>query len=117
MSPSSTRRMYRRISTDYSGWYLTSSSVRQALVRDISLNGFRIEGPSGLPCDTIVMIRLWLPNGEGTVDIDRAMVRWMTEREFGVQIVALSNEADLRLARHVEQRLQPVVIDAACRIG
>lgn len=63
------------------------------------------------------MIRLWLPNGEGTVDIDRAMVRWMTEREFGVQIVALSNEADLRLARHVEQRLQPVVIDAACRIG
>jgi hypothetical protein len=63
------------------------------------------------------MIRLWLPNGEGTVDIDQAMVRWMTDREFGVQIVALSNEADLRLARHVERRLQQVVMESACRIG
>jgi hypothetical protein len=116
VSPSSTQRMYRRISTDYTGCYLTSSAVRRAVVRDVSLNGFRIEGPSVLPCGTMVMIRLWLPKGEGTVDIDQAMVRWMTEREFGVQIVSLSNEADLRLARHVEQRLQQMAPHAAFQI-
>jgi len=114
LSPSSTRRMYRRISAEYAGCYLMCNSVRQAVVRDISLNGFRIEGPSGFPCDTLVKIQLWLPNGEGTVDIDQAMVRWMTAREFGVQIVSISNEADLRLARHVEQRLQQAVFDIAC---
>ena len=114
MSLSSTRRMYRRISAEYPGCFLTSYSVQQAVVRDISLNGFRVEGPCGLPYETIVKIQLWLPNGEGSVDIDQAMVRWMTEREFGVQIVSISNEADLRLARHVEQRLQQGAFDIAC---
>jgi hypothetical protein len=84
------------------------------VVRDISLNGFRVEGQFGLPFDTIVKIQLWLPNGEGTVDIDQAVVRWMTEREFGVQIVSISNEEDLRLARHVEHRLQQVEFNIAC---
>jgi hypothetical protein len=110
----STRRMYRRISAEYPGCFLTSYSVRQVLVRDVSLNGFRVEGTFGLPYDTIVKIQLWLPNGEGTVEVDQAMVRWMTEQEFGVQIVSISNEADLRLARHVEQRLQQAAFDIAC---
>lgn len=114
MNLSSTQRMYRRISAEYPGCYLTSHSVGQAVVRDISLNGFRVEGQSGLPCHTIVKIQLWLPNGEGTVDIDQAVVRWTTEREFGVQIVSISNEADLRLALHVEHRLQQAAFDIAC---
>ncbi|MDH4327222.1 MAG: PilZ domain-containing protein [Nitrospira sp.] len=114
MSHFYTRRMYRRISAEYSGCYLTSYSVRPAVVRDISLNGFRVEGPPGLSCVTLVKIQLWLPNGEGIVDIDQAMVRWMTEREFGVQIVSISNEADLRLAHHVEQRLRQVALNVAC---
>lgn len=114
MSLSSTRRMYRRISAEYPGCFVTSYSVQQAVVRDISLNGFRVEGLFGLPHDTIFKIQLRLPNGEGTVDIDQAMVRWITEREFGVQIVSISNEADLRLARHVEQRLQQSALGIAC---
>lgn len=114
MNRPSTRRMYRRISAEYPGCYLASHTVRQAVVRDISLNGFRVEGQSSLPCDTIVKIQLWLPNGEGMVDIDKAVVRWRTEREFGVQIVSISNEADLRLAHHVEHRLQQAAFDIAC---
>ncbi|HSA62947.1 MAG TPA: PilZ domain-containing protein [Nitrospiraceae bacterium] len=107
--------MYRRISADCPGCYLTSSSLRPGVVRDISLNGFRIEGQSGLPRNTIVMVRLWLPNQPGSIDIDQAVVRWVNEHEFGVQIVALSNEADLRLAIHVEQALQQGGVSAvAC---
>lgn len=106
MSSITTRRMYRRVSTDCPGCYLTSNSLRPGIVRDLSLNGFRIEGQSGLPRNTVVMVRLWLPNENGSIDIDQAVVRWVNEREFGVQIVALSNEADLRLASHVEQTLQ-----------
>ena len=105
MSPSATRRMYRRVSTEYASCYLTSSSLRQGIVRDLSLNGFRIAGQSGLPRNTIVMVRLWLPDQEGSIDIDQAVVRWVKKREFGVQIITLSNEADLRLANHVEQAL------------
>ena len=106
MSHFPTRRMYRRVSIDCSGCYLTSNSFRQVVVRDLSLNGFRIEGQSGLPPKTVVMVRLWLPDQAGSIDIDQAVVRWVNACEFGVQIVSLSNEADLRLANHVEQILQ-----------
>lgn len=106
MNRSITRRMYRRISTDYPSCYLTSNSFRQAVVRDLSLNGFRIEGPSGLPRNTIVMVRLWLPDEGNSIDIDQAVVRWVNGSEFGIQIIALSNEVDLRLANHVEHVLR-----------
>ena len=106
MSLSSTRRMYRRVTTEYLGWYATHCTIRPVIVRDLSLNGFRIEGPADLPSDMIVNIRVQLPNGRDRIEIDQAVVRWKTEREFGVQIIALSNESDLRLARHVEQQLQ-----------
>jgi hypothetical protein len=52
------------------------------------------------------MLRLWLPDQEGSIDIDQAVVRWKNKREFGVQIIALSNEADLRVASYVERALQ-----------
>lgn len=107
--------MYRRVSTDCPSCYFTSRSFRQGVVRDLSLNGFRIEGQSGLPRNTIVMVRLWLPGQEDSIDVDQAVVRWVNEREFGVQIIALSNQADFRLANHVEQALQQKAMNAmAC---
>ena len=122
MSLSSTRRMYRRVTTDYCGWYGTHRTIRPVIVRDLSLNGFRVEGQAGLLCDMIVNIRVQLPNGGGSIEIDRAVVRWKTEREFGVQIIALSNESDLRLARHVEHQLQHTTahvlpVHAHARVG
>jgi len=106
MSAPSTNRMYRRISTNYIGYCLTSHSFQPAIVQDISLNGFRIEGPSNLALNSVVTLQLWLPDGEGMIDIEQAVVRWRREREFGMQVVLLSNAADFRLARHVEQRLR-----------
>lgn len=106
MSLPSTRRMYRRVATEYLGWYGTHCTTRPVIVRDLSLNGFRIEGPADLLSDMIVNIQVQLPNGGDRIEIDQAVVRWKTEREFGVQIIALSNESDLRLARHVEHQLQ-----------
>ena len=80
--------------------------IRPVIVRDLSLNGFRIEGQADLLCDMIVNMRVHLPNGGGSIEIDQAVVRWKTEHEFGAQIIALSNESDLRLARYVEHQLQ-----------
>ena len=106
MSLSSTRRMYRRVTTEYLGWYGSHRTIQPVIVRDLSLNGFKIEGQASLLSDMIVSMRVQLPHGSGSIEIDQAVVRWRTEREFGVQIIALSNESDLRLARHVEYQLQ-----------
>jgi hypothetical protein len=47
------------------------------------------------------MLRIWLPDPKATIKIDQAVVRWVRGHEFGVQIVALSNEADVRLAEYI----------------
>jgi hypothetical protein len=103
---STTSRMYRRVATDYPACYLENQSFRQGTVRDLSLNGFRVEGQPGVRCHDMVMLRVWLPGGHGSIDIDQAVVRWVKDLEFGVQIIALSNESDLRLALHVERELE-----------
>ena len=103
---SSTSRMYRRLPTAYRAVYLLNSSFLKGVVKDLSLNGFRVEGQSEIACNDTVMLRVWLPEGHGSIDIDQAVVRWVKNREFGIQIIALSNEADLRLALHVERELE-----------
>ena len=106
MFPLTTSRMYRRVATDHPVCYFQNQSFHQGRVRDLSLNGFRVEGQSGVRCNDMVMLRLWLPGAHGTIDIDQAVVRWVKEQEFGLQIIALSNESDLRLALHVERELE-----------
>jgi hypothetical protein len=101
-----TRRMYRRVETDYPSCYLLPHAVRIAAVRDISLNGFRVRCLSAPPIQTLVRIQLWLPGQKDGIEIDQAIVRWAEQDEFGVQIVSLSNDADCRLAEHIEQLLR-----------
>jgi len=117
MSPVFTKRMYRRILANYMGYCLTSHTFQTVMVRDISLNGYRIEGPLHLALNSIVTLQFWLPDGEGTVDIDQAVVRWRREREFGLQTISLSNAADFRVARHVEQRLRQSAVHAVLQHG
>lgn len=101
-----TRRMYRRIETEYPCCYLMPHSVRLAAVRDISLNGFRVTCLSAPPIQTVLTMQLWVPDQKNGIEIDQAVVRWAEQNEFGVQIVSLSNDADCRLAAHIEQLLR-----------
>ena len=101
-----TRRMYRRVLADYASCYLMGSVLRQAVIRDISLNGVRIQCYSDPPDNPLVMVRLWLPGQEDSLDVDQALIRWVRGKEFGAQFVSLSNEADFRLAGHIERILQ-----------
>ncbi|MCP9468538.1 MAG: PilZ domain-containing protein [Nitrospira sp.] len=100
----STRRMYRRILTECRGSLVVRGFVQNVVVHDLSLNGLRIEGDLLPPRDSVVAVRVWLPDGT-VLDIDQAAVRWSGETQCGVQIISLSNEADFRLARHIEHRL------------
>lgn len=101
-----TRRMYRRVEADYPGCYLMTYSGRLAAVRDIALNGFRMRCLAAPPAHTILKLQLWLPGQNDGIQIDQAVVRWTEQDEFGVQIVSLSNDADSRLASHIEQLLR-----------
>ncbi|MCP9464245.1 MAG: PilZ domain-containing protein [Nitrospira sp.] len=100
----STRRMYRRIETRCGGVLIIHGVAQRMVVRDLSLNGLKMEVPFPPPRGTLVAVQLWLPVGE-LVEIDQALVRWSDDRQCGVQIVSLSNEMDQRLARYIESHL------------
>lgn len=51
------------------------------------------------------MVRIWVPGVKDPIDFDQAVIRWKRHGEIGVQIVALSNEADFQLAWYVESSL------------
>jgi PilZ domain len=113
MKPVVTRRMYRRVSAEYPSCCLMGQVLKRSVIRDISLNGVRIQGFLDFPHNPLVMIRLWLPDQQDSLDIDQAIVRWVRGQEFGVQFVSLSNEADFRLAVHIERVLQQQSVIAA----
>ncbi|ULA63976.1 MAG: PilZ domain-containing protein [Nitrospira sp.] len=108
MKSSSTRRLYRRVERDCQACVLTSSAIHRCRVRDLSLNGFRIErqGKAVLPLRAPVMIRVWLPGVSAPIDIDQARVQWDRGNEFGVEVLSLSNGADFQLAGFIERTLQ-----------
>ncbi|MBS0149945.1 MAG: PilZ domain-containing protein [Nitrospira sp.] len=112
-----TRRMYRRLDAEYPCRYVMPHCVRLAAVRDISLNGFRVQCLSAPPSQTIIRVQLWLPGQKDCLKIDQAVVRWAEQEEFGVQIVALSNDADCRLAGHIEQLLHQRAVDGLAEDG
>ena len=116
MNQLSTRRMYRRVLADYPSCYLTNHSLGHSVVRDLSLNGFRMEGLPALSRHTMMMVRIWIPDQKEMIDIDQAVVRWVRGHEFGVQIVALSNKADFRLADYIERILLQQTVNAVAGV-
>jgi hypothetical protein len=96
--------MYRRIEIRGGGVLIIHGVAQRMVVRDLSLNGLKMEAPFPPPKGVLVAVRLWLPEG-AMVEIDQALVRWSDERQCGVQIVSLSNEMDQRLARYIESHL------------
>lgn len=108
MRSPSTRRMYRRIDRECHACILTSSAIHRCTVRDLSLSGFRVRrlGEETPLLTTYVMIRVWLPGMSAPIDIDQATIRWNRGKEFGVEILSISNGADFQLAGYIESALQ-----------
>lgn len=105
MSEGMTRRMYRRVVTECEGCILTANTESRCRVRDLSLNGFRLQTDIALALGSMVMVRIWIPGETQPIDIDQAVVRWASHAEVGLQVVAISTGADFQLARYVERLL------------
>lgn len=72
-----TRHMYRRISADYPSCYLMGQVLRQAVMRDISSNGVRIQSLSDSRLNPLVMLPIWSRGQQESLDVDQAIVRWV----------------------------------------
>lgn len=69
----------------------------EGLVQDLSLGGCRVESTTPVPLGTELELRIAVPQELTPVAVDRAVVRWATDREFGVAFLFLRSPEQQRL--------------------
>lgn len=96
------RRQYPRVPV----CYLSRLSAEQnpaevAVVLDLSVGGCRVHSTTKVHPGTEVRLQIALPSQLAPFAVERALVRWAREREFGVSFISLRPEERERLRRLV----------------
>ena len=94
-------RSHSRFRVDCPVYFLGSNFLGKGSLVDLSRTGTRIEGEHTVPRGTLLAVRLFLPDREAPVRIDRASVRWCHGRDFGLQIHRISPGDSKRLGQFI----------------
>ena len=91
------RRKATRLPVEIPVDYLGKEFLGNGTVINASLYGVLIRGDYLPLIGTNVSMRLFPPDGKEPLSVERAVVRWQRESEFGVEIMTLTPEAHARL--------------------
>ena len=80
-------------------------TIGEGFVTNLSVFGCTIECAGTVPEQTILLLRLILPDQKESLPIDEAEVRWINERRIGVQFNKVERAANLRLHGFVWDRM------------
>lgn len=96
------RRQHPRVPVCYlSRLSAAQNPAEVAVVLDLSMGGCRVHSTTKVRPDTEVYLQIALPNQLAPFAVERALVRWTREREFGVSFMSLRSEERERLRRLV----------------
>ncbi len=76
--------------------------VGEGTVLDISKHGWKVVSAHGASQGTCLALRIALPDGGPPMKVDLAVVRWSSEREFGLEHLVMGAEERERLDRFVK---------------
>ncbi len=105
MSKHFTLRTYQRVMLRSSSYYLSEDFLGKGTVRDISAGGWRIQGDHQVRLGMRLTLRMEYPEDTLPLEIDEAVVQWVSGKDFGVRITKVRSSATRRLARLVNRRL------------
>lgn len=74
----------------------------KGLTNDLSLEGCRINGNLVVRHGQHLPLRLHLPGQESPIVVERATVRWVGEKDFGVQFMSIPSSERERLGELVQ---------------
>ena len=69
----------------------------KGLINDLSLGGCRINGNLAVRPGQHLPLRLHLPGQESPIVVERAAVRWVGEKDFGLQFMSIPSRERERL--------------------
>lgn len=93
-------RSYHRVIAHSSGYYLSEDFLGKCTVWDMSSGGWRMEGDHQVKVGMILTLRINLSDAKMPVEVDQAIVQWVSGRTFGVQIKTIRRSEAMRL-RHL----------------
>ncbi len=106
MSKHFTLRTYQRVMRCSSSYYLSDDFLGKGIVRDISAGGCRIQGDHQVKLGMKLTLRMDHPEDTIPLEIEQAVVRWVSGRDFGVRITKIHDSGTRRLARLVSPPFQ-----------
>ncbi|HSL05915.1 MAG TPA: PilZ domain-containing protein [Nitrospiraceae bacterium] len=99
-------RPYRRIPTQHVLYYLSGKCVGKGIVINLSQSGMRVRGEHEVEPGLNLALRLTLTDDGPTIDIERAMVRWVDGNDFGLDFLRLSPLAKKHITDALSQQIR-----------
>ena len=103
-----TVRKARRFSSQLSGLYMGEDFVGQAVVKDVSLTGWRMVGTYPVKRGTKLTLRIYLADDDTAIHIPEAVVRWSQGHEFGLELGPLPSPSWKRLRAWIGERAREI---------
>ena len=92
-------RTYQRVPLCANGFYLSGHFLGKGTVWDISSGGWRIQGDHQVQVGMPLTLRMELQAARWPLEVDQAIVQWVSGRDFGVQIKKIRYESAKKLER------------------
>jgi hypothetical protein len=99
-------RPYRRIPTWLVLYYLSGESVGKGVVTNLSQSGMRVQGDHAVVPGLDLTLRVTFANDGQTIEVERAMVRWVNGYDFGLDFTSLSPLAAKHISDTVSQQIR-----------
>ncbi len=96
------RRKHRRVPARLTGSLLGNSHEIEGRTVDLSLGGAKIESALEVHPGKVIVVRLVLPGAE-TIAVEEALVRWVGQRQFGVEFQNLGQDAVDELEQLIDE--------------
>lgn len=79
--------------------YCLNGQIREAMVVDMTMEGWRLKGQDALVPGMILSLEVTLPGAASSLPIARAVVRWVEGRECGVKLERMEPEPAAQLSQ------------------
>jgi hypothetical protein len=87
-------------------YYLSGKCVGKGIVINLSQSGMRVRGEHEVEPGLNLALRLTLTDDGPTIDIERAMVRWVDGNDFGLDFLRLSPLAKKHITDALSQQIR-----------
>lgn len=92
-------RTYQRVQLCGTVYYLSEDFLGKGTVWDLSAGGWRIQGDHQVRVGLPLTLRMELPGEKSPLEIEQAIVQWVSGRDFGVQIRKIHRTSAKKLER------------------